>query len=126
MWEPNKIPWEPDFDYEIIKININPVADTLVNEIWSLLRVMWLAMGPFSIKIRFDPEEDKKEFGYHRYPISGNHEFCATYIFNIDVDGKWSADFDYRLVADNWESKVDYNFDLNWKGTGQWVRPREI
>jgi hypothetical protein len=126
MWEPNKIPWEPDFDYEIIKVNINPVADTLVNEIWSLLRVMWLAMGPFSIKIRFDPEEDKKEFGYHRYPLGGHHEFRATYIFNIDVDGKWSADFDYRLVADNWQSTVDCNFDLNWKGTGQWDRPREI
>jgi len=29
-------------------------------------------------------------------------------------------------VADNWQSTVDCNFDLNWKGTGQWDRPREI
>jgi len=123
-WAENKIPWEPDFDYEVIKVNINPVADTLVNEVWALLRVLWLGMGPFNITIRFDPEEDKKEYGYLRYPLGGGHEFWATYDFKIDLDGNWSAKFDYKLVADDWDNKST-NFELNWQGSGQWDRPQE-
>jgi hypothetical protein len=126
MWEPNKIPWEPDFDYEIIKVDINPVANTLVNEIWALLRVMWLAMGPFSINIRFDPEEDKKEFGYHRYPMDGTDQaFYATYVFNIDANGTWQADFNYKLEAEDWINQL-MSFEFNWQGTGHWDRPKEI
>ena len=115
------IPREPDFDYEIIKVDINPVANTLVNEIWPLLRVFWLAMGPYKFTMNFEPERDLAEFGYLRYPRGGEHRFWADYSFEIDAAGNWSADFDIRLQADPYQDKPT-DFHLPWKGTGQWTR----
>lgn len=80
-----------DFDYNIIKPNISPFADNLVNEIWPFLRMLWLTRGGFSAKILFNPEIDLKEFGSQ----FGPGMFNATYTFKISDDGNWKADFKY-------------------------------
>lgn len=120
-WRDN-IPFEPDFDYNIIKKNINPVADSLINEIWPLLRVLWLGAGAFTIRLQFDPERDLSDFGYSRYPMGGDHKYWATYNFTIFPDGEWDADFDIQLCADPING-VTSNFGLRWKGKGNWDRP---
>lgn len=134
------IPWEKEFDYEIIKIDINPVANSLVNEIWPLLRVFWLGMGPYRFHVEFDPEEDLKEFGSRRYPARPDNwtpgtkfEFRAVYKFEIDKQGGWNADFDIHLEAESYNSHPDaeyhsgqdqsMNFDLKWVHSGTWDRP---
>jgi hypothetical protein len=117
------IPWEKDFDYYIIKDDINPVANHLVNEIWPFLRVFWLAMGAYKFHIEFDPDRDLDEFGYMRYPRGGEHKLWARYDFEINADGVWSADFDIRMQADKWQNE-NVDFHLDWKQSGQWDRPR--
>lgn len=117
-----EIPREPDFDYEIIKVNINPVADTLVNEIWPLLRVLWLAMGPYKFTMNFDPDKDLAEFGYLRYPRGGEHRYWADYSFEIDASGTWTADFNIRLQADPYQDQTT-DFQLKWNHTDTWTRP---
>lgn len=112
---------EPDFDYHIIKVDINPVANTLVNEIWPLLRVLWLAMGPYQFRMTFDPDQDLAEFGYLRYPRGGEHRYWATYQFEINGNGEWSADFDIKLQADPYQNQPT-DFHLPWRGTGSWTR----
>lgn len=84
----NDIDYEK-FDYEIIKTNINPYADSLVNEMWPILRTLWRARGGYDIEVRFNPELDCKEFGHH----FGTGRYEAVYKFSIDDSGKWSADF---------------------------------
>jgi hypothetical protein len=116
------IPWEKDFDYEIIKVNINPVANTLVNEIWPLLRVLWLAMGPYKFTLNFEPERDLREFGYLRYPRGGEHRYWADYQFEIDQHGQWSADFTIKLQADPYNDQPT-DFEHHYKNTGTWSRP---
>lgn len=116
------IPWELDFDYEIIKVNINPVANSLVNEIWPLLRVLWLAMGPFEFSLNFEPERDLKEFGYLRYPRGGEHRFWADYRFSINSDGQWQADFDIRMQADPYQGQPT-DFHFQWQHSNRWSRP---
>lgn len=91
----NEIEYE-QFDYRIIKPNINPFADTLVNEIWPFLRLLWKTRGGYSARIKFDPEIDLREFGQQYGPAS----YWADLKFVISDDGKWSADFYYKFTQD--------------------------
>ena len=84
----NDISYEK-FDYNIIKTDINPYADSLVNEIWPILRTLWRARGGYTISIRFSPELDNKEFGDH----FGTGIYDAVYKFSINTQGQWQADF---------------------------------
>lgn len=81
-----------DYDYNIIKPDINPFADTLVNEIWPFLRMMWLCHGAFKTEILFNPEIDLKEFGSQYGPGM----FNGIYKFEITEGGVWDADFSYK------------------------------
>ena len=78
------------FDYNIIKANINPFADSLVNEMWTFFRMLWKTRGGYTAEVRFNPEIDLKEFGSQYGPGMYN----AVYKFKITDDGKWDADFD--------------------------------
>lgn len=120
-WRDN-IPFEYDFDYNIIKPGISPFADSLINEIWPLLRVLWLGAGAFTLKLCFEPEQDFADFGYSRYPVGGVNGYWATYDFNITSDGNWTADFSMRLTADPIGDDPS-NFDFSWNGKGHWDRP---
>lgn len=79
------------FDYNIIQPNINPFADSLVNEIWPFLRMLWKTRGGYTATIRFSPELDTEEFG-QQY---GSGRYTATYQFTITDDGQWDADFKF-------------------------------
>jgi hypothetical protein len=123
------IPYET-FDYDIIKLSINPVADSLVNEIWPLLRVLWLAVGEFKLDVRFDPKIDLPEFGPGSYlndSLRPGDYFKAQYKFEIDSVGSWQADFATELEAGgpNGNPTQDgktYAFTHAWQGTGTWHR----
>jgi hypothetical protein len=89
------------FDYNIIKPDINPFADTLVNEMWPFFRMLWKTRGGYNAEVRFNPEIDLKEFGSQ----FGPGMYYATYKFDITDEGKWNADFDIIF------NQVDNNFD---------------
>ena len=81
------------FDYDIIQSNINPFADTLVNEMWPFFRMLWKTRGGYEAEIYFNPEIDLREFGNQFGPGMYN----ATFKFKITDDGKWDADFFYKF-----------------------------
>jgi len=89
----NEISYEK-FNYNIIKTNINPYADGLMNEIWPLLRTLWRARGGYNITINFNPEIDIAEFG-NQY---GTGKYTAKFNFLIDNNGTWSANFEWNFV----------------------------
>ena len=82
-----------DFDYMIIKPNISPFADHLVNEIWPFLRLLWLTKGGYTAEIKFNPEIDLREFGSQ----FGPGMFEAVYKFRINAGGAWTANFEYKF-----------------------------
>ena len=90
-----------NFDYNIIKPNINPFADTLVNEMWPFFRMLWRTRGGYRAIIKFNPEIDLKEFGGQ----FGPGMFNAVYKFSITDDGKWQADFNISF------EQIDNIFD---------------
>jgi radical SAM superfamily enzyme YgiQ (UPF0313 family) len=81
------------FDYNIIRPNINPFADALVNEMWPFFRMLWKTRGGYSAEIKFNPDIDIKEFGSQFGPGMYN----ATFNFKINDAGKWLADFDFNF-----------------------------
>lgn len=97
----NEISYEK-FNYNIIKTDINPYADSLVNEIWPVLRTLWRARGGFDIEIHFSPDLDQHEFGSH----FGTGRYDAIYKFNIDHQGIWKADFKIDFFQE-WTSEND-------------------
>jgi hypothetical protein len=88
----NEIEYEK-FDYNIIKPNINPFADSLVNEMWPFLRMLWKCRGGYEATIKYNPDIDLREFGSQFGPGMYN----AVFKFKITAEGKWSADFDYEF-----------------------------
>ena len=82
-----------EFDYNIIKPNLNPFADTLVNEMWPFFRNLWRARGGYTAEVRFHPDIDLKEFGTQYGPGM----YWATYKFTITDEGIWDADFDIKF-----------------------------
>jgi hypothetical protein len=122
-WQ-NSIPWEKDFDYAIFKIYTgNPMESSLVNEMWPLLRVLWLAMGAYQIRVEFDPEQDLADFGYSRYPRGGILGLWGKYDFNIDPTGAWTIEVAMRLRADPDYNNNSMDFDTKLTQSGIWSRP---
>jgi anaerobic magnesium-protoporphyrin IX monomethyl ester cyclase len=116
-----------DFDYNIIRPTINPLANSLVNEIWPLLRILFLAIGAFEIDLRFDPDLDMAEFGPDKCPNDQYTEYRARHQFKIDAQGDWHAVFDYDLKGGGPNGMPDlngfhYGFKLGWEGRGNWCR----
>ena len=91
----NEISYE-NFNYNIITTEINPYADSLVNEIWPILRTLWRARGGYDICIKFNPAIDFAEFGGH----FGTGLYTAEYNFQIDKSGSWTADFKIDFVQE--------------------------
>jgi len=82
------------FDYDIIKVDYNPYAKTLVNEMWPFFRMLWKTRGGYTAEVKFNPDIDMREFG-NQY---GPGMLDAVYKFEINDDGKWSADFDIKFT----------------------------
>jgi len=82
------------FDYKIIESDINPYADSLINEIWPLLRMLWRTRGGYQTEIKFDPDLDTQEFG-NQY---GSGKYTAKFKFAINAQGHWHADFSWKFL----------------------------
>lgn len=88
------------FDFNICKPNINPFADSLVNEVWPLLRMLYRTRGAYKIEIKFDNQKDTREFSMFL-----GDDLNANIKFEIDDEGNWDADFDFKYIqhADAWK-----------------------
>lgn len=109
-----------EFDYNIITDGLNDFANSLMNEIWAFLRTAWRAFGPYTINIRFRPQEDIDEFGDRL-----GCEYTADHHFVIDKDGNWTAKHFYDFKHINHDGSPDrfwpdHSFSHVWEGSGQW------
>lgn len=94
-----------DFDYNIIKPGISNFADSLVNEIWPFLRIVWRTRGGYELTLRF-----RKDWEYEEWGNRNAAPLNAIYKFKIDLDGNWTADFTWDYQQD----KQDPWNDTHW------------
>lgn len=80
------------FDFNIIQSGISPFADSLMNEVFALLRLFYRTRGSFEIQIRFNPELDLPEFSDR---LGG--DFDAVIDFAIDDIGFYQANVRYKF-----------------------------
>ena len=99
-----------DFDYEIIKPGISNFADSLVNEIWPFLRIVWRTRGGYKLNLKF-----KKEWEYEEWGERNAAPLDAEYDFEIDDEGNWTADFWWDYQQDEYN---DWN-DKYWIERGK-------
>ena len=91
----NRIEFE-QFNFEELEYRINPTADSFINEIWSLLRLLWRWRGPFNLIVNFDKEKDWNNFG-DRLGCNMN----GFVKFDIDQDGNYKIEYDYKFIQSN-------------------------
>ena len=94
---------DDNFDYNIIKPGISNFADSLVNEIWPFLHILWKTKGGYKLNLKF-----RKDWEYAEWGQRNAAPLDAEYDFEIDDDGNWTADFwwDYKQDTYNdWEDK---------------------
>ena len=108
------------FDYNIINSDLGDFANSLMNEIWPLLRMLWFAVGPYKISIKFDPEVDTKEFGDRL-----GCQYSARHYFEINKRGNWKAthSYDFKHINHNGTKDKkfpDCSFTYDWMGGGKW------
>ena len=93
------------FNFNLVNSGISVFADSLMNEIFALLRLFYRTRGAYQIQINFNPELDLPEFSHI---LSG--DFNATVNFSIDDDGNFETTFNYKFVQkDNAWSWLDYS-----------------
>jgi anaerobic magnesium-protoporphyrin IX monomethyl ester cyclase len=98
-----------DFNYNIIKPYISNFADSLVNEIWPFLRILWRTKGGYKLHLKF-----RKEWEYQEWGGRNAAPLDADYIFEITDDGVWTADFKWDYQQDPYN---DWN-DTYWEHNG--------
>jgi hypothetical protein len=99
------------FDFNIIKSNTgNGLADSVVNEIWPLLRLFWRTRGAFKMELNFDEHIDTVEFSNFL-----GSPFNARLLFEIDNNAKWKADFkfDFKQPENYWHHHSFANTNSN-------------
>jgi hypothetical protein len=108
------------FDYAIITSGIGTFADSVMNEIWPLLRTLWRSLGAYQIHIQFVPDVDAMEFGDRL-----GCDYAADHKFAIDINGNWHAEHWYRFLHRHPDQSPDTNwpdmsFEHSCKLSGQW------
>jgi len=102
-----------DTDYNYIQPGISNFADSLVNEIWPFLHIIWKCRGGYKLHLKFN-----KEWEYEEWGARNAAPLYATYDFEIDDEGNWTADFWWDYQQDH----VDYEWkDNRWQNDhGEW------
>jgi hypothetical protein len=109
-----KVDLEEDFDFNIIQTGKGSFADTLINDIFPVLRIFWHILGKYDIRIHYNKDEDFAEYG-----SSVDYDFTAVYNFSIEEDGSWSADFDldYKQPQHAWSRSKWKNLEKTSSNT---------
>ncbi len=105
-----------DFDYNIIKPGISNFADSLVNEIWPFLRIVWRARGGYQLVLKF-----VKEWEYEEWGARNAAPLNAEYYFTINEAGEWKADFWWHYAQTDtdflYADEKPHNNDPDWVDT---------
>lgn len=107
-----------DFNFNIIQSGQGVFADSVMNEVFGMLRMLWRVRGGYEITINFNQELDHKDFIFAIVPDT--NKFDARINFKIDDDGNYQTQSTFKFV-NNFRDVVDIpGFQYTFDSTGKW------
>jgi hypothetical protein len=91
------------FNFDILTPNINPVADSFINEIFALGRLLFRWKGSFDLRLNFDSEKIANNYGPR---LSCNINGFIQ--FNVDRQGNYTIvyDLDFKQSENSWAGHI--------------------
>lgn len=107
-----------NFDYNIIKSGLGVFEDSVMNEVFSLLRMLWRVKGGYEITINFNEFLDHKDFIFAIVPDTMKYE--SVIWFKIDDDGNYSVKNYYKFI-NVYKDIIDKDgFEYTFEQVGKW------
>lgn len=112
-----------NFHYDIINSGLGDFADSLMNEVFGFLRMLWRVRGGYEIKIKFNKELDHKDFIFAIVPDT--HKYQAEINFKIDDNGYYSVKNIYSFENNFKDVVPQENFDYVYESNGLWKESKK-
>lgn len=113
-----------NFDFNLIKTDLGSFADSVMNEVFNLLRMLWRVKGGFEINIKFNKELDHKDFIFAIVPDTMDYE--SDIWFKIDDEGNYTIKNYYKFKNFH-KNIVDIDgFEYSYKTTGKWSQGKKV
>lgn len=112
------VPYE-NFDFNIIQSDLGIFANSVMNEAFSLLRMLWRVKGAYNITIIFDPVQDKIDF----VPVmtkTDAYDYTSKIEFSIDDNGNYRTNMYFKFVNFDQILFTDKDFEYRYTATGHW------
>jgi len=108
-----------NYDYNIINSGLGDFADSLMNEVFGFLRMLWRVKGGYEITIDFNDELDHKDFIFVIEP--SKYSYSSKIRFRIDDDGNYDVLNTYKY--NNFDKSIIDNdgFEYVYESSGKWI-----
>ena len=112
-----------DFDYNIIKSDQGDFANSVMNEVFGFLRLLWRARGGYEITLTFSPELDNTDFIFVTEPHQ--YSYNARVWFKIDDAGNYQTTSNFKF--DNYKKEIVSltGFEYSYNAVGQWKESKK-
>ena len=89
-----------NWNFNVITPNINPLADSFINEIFSLMRLLYRWKGAFEFQLNFDRKQDSDTYGERLAEM----DLDGTIKFDINLFGNFTVKYDLKFTQskNNW------------------------
>lgn len=112
-----------DFDYNIIQSDLGDFANSLMNEVFGFLRLLWRVKGGYEITIDFNDTLDHKDFVFALAPDKSS--YTSKIRFKIDDFGNYQVANTYKFVNHDTENTLVSDFELVYEDSGKWSNSKK-
>jgi len=118
-----------NFNFNIIETGQGEFADSFMNEVFNLLRMLWRAKGGYEINIKFNKDLDHKDFIFAIVPDTMEYE--ADIWFKIDDEGNYQVKNNYYF-KNNYKNIIQIDVvEYQYESQGKWsigkkARPNRV
>jgi len=112
------------FDFNIIQSPLGDFANSVMNEVFNLLRILYRVKGGYEITINFNEDLDHKDFIFAIVP--NTMEYTAKINFKIDDNGNYVVDSYYKFVNKFKNVIKTDGFTHHYTSQGQWTDGKKV
>ena len=112
-----------NFDFNVINSDHGMFADSVMNEVFGFLRMLWRVRGGYEISIKFNKELDHQDFIFAIVPDT--HTYEADIWFKITDTGEYQTNFKFKFT-NSYKDKVPVtDFDYQYNQSGLWTEGKK-